>query len=268
MFPIYLINLDRDAERLKWMAGQLESLGFPYERFSAFTPATVPDRLAARFHRRALDVIMPADIACFASHLGVAERLLESDHPYCLVLEDDVEIECSADELQALGETCRDFDILKLNMWPKGPTLQIDEAARFRIVRYFQVPQGTGSFFLTRRGAEGLLKRAEQVAIPVDGFLRREAYSTFDIAGVLPPPIPQDRFGPSSLDPENIRAKRPRRYFHGSRGEFRWLRQVFGRIQTLGVRATVRLWLTSLRMHAKGVKRDLRSEYVLRPHRR
>jgi glycosyl transferase, family 25 len=112
---IYLINLDRDTERLAWMDAQLASRGLGYERVQALTPHSIPEQIAQRFTPKALEVLLANNITCFSSHLAVAEKLLASEHSYCLVLEDDVEILCSADELCALGANCTDFDILKLN---------------------------------------------------------------------------------------------------------------------------------------------------------
>jgi len=262
---IYLINLDRDPERLSWMDRQLLARGLDYERFPAMTPETVPDRIARRFHERARDVLLPNNIACFASHLAVAERLIASEEPFCLVLEDDVEIVGSGDELRAIGAKCGAYDMLKLNDWPKTPTLEVDNAGAFHIVRYLQVPRGTGSYFLTRQGAQKLLERAVRLAISTDNFIRAEAYLHLDIAGVTPPPIPQDRFGTSSLDPAKLRGKaRNRRYFYDAQSPTGAWTRAIQMVRQIGAANVARLQMARVVMKARGVKRDLQSRYVLK----
>jgi glycosyl transferase, family 25 len=262
---IYLINLDRDTERLTWMDAQLGSRELCYERIQALTPHNIPRQIAQRFTLRALEVLLPNNIACFSSHLAVAEKLLASEDRYCLVLEDDVEILCSADELRALGAKCTDFDILKLNDWPKCPTLEVGVTEGHRVIRYLQVPRGTGSYFLSRTGAEKLLTRAVGLAISTDNFLRAEAYRHLDIGGVVPPPIPQDRFGTSSLDPAKLRGKaRNRRYYYAGQNSTSAIAQMVGCARKTGLTNFVRLWAARLRMKLNGVTKDLRAQYVLK----
>jgi glycosyl transferase family 25 len=268
LMKIYLINLDRDSQRLAWMDAQFKARNLEYERSPAWTPETVPEHLAQRFHKRASEILLPNNIACFASHLAVAEKLLASEEPYCLVLEDDVEILCSAEEIGAIGAKCCCFDMLKLNDWPKTPTLEIDTAGEYRIIRYHQVPRGTGAYFLSRKGAEKILRRAVQLAISTDNFIRAEAYLHLDIAGVMPPPIPQDRFGASSLDPQKVRSKtRNKRYFYEAPGRGGGLIRAIRMAKQIGTVNYARLELARVIMKANGVKRDHRSQYVLKTKR-
>lgn len=262
---IYLINLDRDAKRLAWMEAQFEARDLQFERYPALAPETIPAHIAERFHERASEILLPNNIACFASHLAVAEKLLVSEEPYCLVLEDDVEIMCSATELRAIGATCVCFDMLKLNDWPKSPTLEIDTAGDYRIIRYHQVPRGTGAYFLSRHGAEKFLLRAMQLAISTDNFIRAEAYIHLNIAGVMPPPILQDRFETSSLDPNKLRSKaRNRRYFYRTPEKGRIVLRAIRMAQQIGARNYARLELARVIMKLNRVKRDIQSQYVLK----
>ena len=43
MPPIYVINLDRDVERMASLAGSLAALGLPYRRIPAVLGQQVPD---------------------------------------------------------------------------------------------------------------------------------------------------------------------------------------------------------------------------------
>ncbi len=263
---IFLINLDRDVKRLRWMETQLNAHNLQYERFRALTPDTIPEHIAQRFHKRAGEILLPNNIACFSSHLAVAEKLLSSHEPYCLVLEDDVEIMCSSEELKVIGTNCRLFDMLKLNDWAKTPTLEIGIAGSYKIVRYHHVPRGTGAYFLSRRGAAKFLHRAVQLAISTDNFIRAEAYVHLNIAGVMPPPILQDRFGTSSLDPKALRDKaRNRKYFYDAPQKGGPVVREFQLASEIGVINYVRLQLATIIMKSKGIKRDTHSRYILKP---
>jgi glycosyl transferase family 25 len=261
---IYVINLDCNPERLDWIDGQLRRRGLDYERFAAFTHETIPPTIRVRFHARALEALLPNNIASFSSHLGVAERLLASQEPACLVLEDDVELLCSAEELHAIADRGGRFDMVKLNDWPKSATLEVGRAGGFRLVRYLQVPRGAGSYFLTRRGAERLLAHAVGLAISTDNFIRAEAYLHLDIVGVVPPPMPQDRFGVSSIDPTRLRGKsRNRGYFYAAQSKAGVLTRFARMMGQLGAHNLLRLQIAQLLMKARRVTRDLEGRYVL-----
>lgn len=210
---VLVINLDRDQDRLDWMSPQLDALGLPWSRQSAFTPDTVPDRIRRNFAPAAETVLLPNNIASFASHLAAIETAAEVDD-WTLVLEDDVAIECTADDLQALVAAASDANahILRLATPAKSSTIDIQNISGFRVIQYLNVPRGAGAYAIDRIGAEQVLKRATGLVITTDNFLRDVAGYGVATLGVMPPPIPQDRFGESSIDPGRVRQKRAPRY--------------------------------------------------------
>lgn len=264
---IYVINLARDEARWRWCAEQAERLGLTLTRFEAFTPQTTPERFRSRFNARAPEVLLPNNIASFSSHLGVAEQVLNGEEESCLVLEDDIEFLCGADDMRALHQASLAFDILKLNYAAKAPTLAIERCGDYEIVRYLQVPRGAGSYFLTKKGAATLLQRAQDLAISTDNFIRAEAYYSLDIAGVMPTPVPQERFGGSSLDPTQSRKDRRKTkpYTYRTDERARGLIRALRAAQVLGPVTAARMFLGRLMMSLRGVKRDDGGAYVIRP---
>ncbi|WP_322893873.1 MULTISPECIES: glycosyltransferase family 25 protein [unclassified Yoonia] len=92
---IWLINLDRDTDRLAKMQRQLDAMGLAYTRFPAINGKDRADELAARVDAQAYarnmgQDISPGHIGCYASHVTVWEILAASPHKVGLVLEDDV----------------------------------------------------------------------------------------------------------------------------------------------------------------------------------
>lgn len=92
---IWLINLDRDKDRLAAMESQLDAMGLPYTRFAAIYGKDHVEELSKRADARAYarnmgSPILPGKMGCYASHIAVWEAFLASDHKVALILEDDV----------------------------------------------------------------------------------------------------------------------------------------------------------------------------------
>ena len=92
---IWLINLDRDTERLAGMKKQLADMGLNYTRFPAIYGKDHAEELAKRadataYARNMGSPILPGKMGCYASHIAVWEAFLASDYKVALILEDDV----------------------------------------------------------------------------------------------------------------------------------------------------------------------------------
>jgi len=92
----YLINLDRNPERLEFMRGQLDRLGIAFERFPAVwgKGLSESERKAGFSRTRSFIAagkrLSDAEVGVAMSHVGCCRRMVEGDVPYALVLEDDV----------------------------------------------------------------------------------------------------------------------------------------------------------------------------------
>jgi len=125
MPPIFVINLDRDVERMASLAGSLKSLGLEYVRVPAVLGKEVPgwEKLvdASLYGDRNRNVMpRPGEVGCYLSHLKAMEEFLRTDAPWCVILEDDVEIlPACLPVLAALGEK-DDWDLAKLFCFHSG----------------------------------------------------------------------------------------------------------------------------------------------------
>lgn len=92
---IYVVNLDRNPERLSFMREQLGRIGVPFERVSAvygkaLTPAEMRERFAGvRSFIASKKRMSASEIGCALSHLKIYRKMVEEDVPVALVLEDD-----------------------------------------------------------------------------------------------------------------------------------------------------------------------------------
>ena len=94
-FQTFVINLDRDTERMAFMDGQLARLGIPYERISAFRgsdPEAIGAYDAEAAYAQGGYRLGEGEIGCAASHRRAYELVAERGLAYALILEDDVEL--------------------------------------------------------------------------------------------------------------------------------------------------------------------------------
>lgn len=94
MYSVFVINLDKDTERMQFMHEQLTSLNIQFKREVAVlgklyqpTPEEYDENLAVAKGGHAL---IPGEIGCALSHSHVLQKIVSEKVPYTLVLEDDV----------------------------------------------------------------------------------------------------------------------------------------------------------------------------------
>lgn len=178
--PVYLINLPRDAERLRRMAAQLDALGLGYERIDAVLGRALgPDELAALYdperNRRFFhDPLVPGEIGCYASHLRVWQRVIDSDAQAALVLEDDVILRPAlVPVLRAVAALPPRWDMVKLiGRDAESPQRSWPLADGVELIAYRRVPSLTSAYIVSRRGAGKLLAHRRPFFRPVDTDLR------------------------------------------------------------------------------------------------
>ena len=108
---VYLINLDRDTERLKKMSEQLTKLNIDFTRF----PAVLGSQVKTSSHLTELCLKYCTDgiKGCALSHKTIWEEMITNNYKYVLVLEDDA---IFADDFEHMFKTGweqvpKDFDI-------------------------------------------------------------------------------------------------------------------------------------------------------------
>ncbi len=194
MPPIYVINLDKDKERMAALDAHLRSRGFEYVRVAAVLGKEVPDweqlvdsaRYSIRNRRPAP---RPGEVGCTLSHLKALELFLRSEAPWCVVLEDDVELlpDC-AEILRALGEK-DDWDLVKLFCIHAGMPIRkrrLDGA--HHLVVHLTRTTSSAAYAVNRHGAEALLKSLRPITEQVDHALDRPWETGLRIRGVRPMP--------------------------------------------------------------------------------
>lgn len=125
MVKAFVINLDKDIERMEFMARQLTALGIPYERYPAVRPEQVgpEEHDASAASTQGGHTLIPGELGCAASHKRVYETILAQGLEYALVLEDDVELPlnfASIIEREVMRNRGR-WEYLLFDYWQPGP---------------------------------------------------------------------------------------------------------------------------------------------------
>ncbi|MCO8100048.1 glycosyltransferase family 25 protein [Acinetobacter indicus] len=179
----YLINLDGSHERLKCATQQLESVNWSFERFSAVDGrgkaltefVNYDDQGAQQILGRSL---MNSELGCYLSHYTCAEKFLNTEADYLVVLEDDMQID--PDFKAKLGDLLeyldhhKELDWYLINIAAKKKKLskditQIEDMSLWHAF-YFPI-RGLGLIW-SRRGAEAFIEAGRTMTMPVDIFFQ------------------------------------------------------------------------------------------------
>jgi glycosyl transferase, family 25 len=202
---VWLINLDRSTARRATMEARLAALGLPYTRFAGIDGRAEWDRLVAgvdlpAFRRNVGREVLPGEIGCYASHLGVWQALLDSPHEVALVLEDDVVFHDDFLPALDLVLAARDrWDMVKLNVIrAKQPVLR-HRLGPYRLNACLGAFTGMGAYLVTRDFARAQMPALHPVRRPVDHALDHFDARTFRHYGLEPFPSHVDDGNQSTI---------------------------------------------------------------------
>lgn len=200
----YLINLDEDADRLAWMAGELGRAGIAFTRVPAVRGDAVPESVARHFPKPGEPTgLRRGEIGCYASHLAIHQMFLaDPGLDAALVLEDDLEAGPTlAPLLAALDRLPPGWDLVRLSNPAKAPALKVTEiVSGAELVKYLRVPNNTGAYLISRAGAAKMAVFDGVKRWPIDEDMRRPWDRDLATYGVLPPPVRSNIFDTSSIE--------------------------------------------------------------------
>ena len=189
---IYVINLDRDIERLNSVRANLSSLDLAFERLPAVMGKDVPEwqkfvDLPTYAWRNRMDSPRAGEVGCDLSHLKAMETFLRTDAPWCVILEDDVEVlpACAA-VLRTLAEK-DDWDLVKLYNNHSGmPVRKRALSAGHQLVAHLTRTTCSAAYVINRRAATCLLKSMLPITEQVDHALDRPWETGLRTRGIRP----------------------------------------------------------------------------------
>ncbi|TCS05178.1 glycosyl transferase family 25 [Rhizobium sp. BK418] len=178
---IYVINLDRSADRWKALSDQAKALQFDLVRIAGVDGREVPADQRSGLDERAFQrnngrTLLAGEYGCYRSHLKALAAFLETGAAACIIVEDDIVL--SADLVarsEAALAAVPGADVIKLvNHRIVGFRAVATSHAGDEIGRATHGPQGSAACYaVTRIGALKLLKQMAVMRFPWDMELER-----------------------------------------------------------------------------------------------
>jgi glycosyl transferase family 25 len=184
--PIWVLNLKKDTQRLRFIAGQLRALKLPFTVVEALDGAllTAEDwklyskERALKFSKREL---VPGEVGCALSHARMWERMVRGNIPEVLIFEDDVRIgRALPDILRNRRRLPKDWELV--NFSTDAPQEPFGEFITdiYRASRHKELPDRGSAYLVNLKGARKLLDHAYPIGHTADGLTWRT-----DITGVV-----------------------------------------------------------------------------------
>ena len=192
----FVINLDKNPERLEFMCEQFARLGLEVERFRAHYGKAFTREELRRYHSRIRSFIAfqkkmePPKVAVALSHSEVYQTILDRNLPYALVLEDDIILDDGFPAALARAEKVLDPDrpqVFSFNGYGLDPDDGIQEEIR-EVSRMWCAD----AYVITREAARRIRKANFPVLTSADSFKRYHRLYGVELYRVLPATVRQD----------------------------------------------------------------------------
>lgn len=189
---IYLVNLDKDTEKLAFMTRQLDAIGLKFERIPAVYGKAIPTHEFKKMYSPLRwwcavgRPIVPAEVGCAYSHFGIYEKM-QSGEAVC-ILEDDVVLD------SAFAERLKEVERFVNPSLPQVIMLSSHNQPRegCGIVRSSDA-MCTDAYVITRPAAEAILKVNRPLIVPCDHWWRWEKSGHIELYHALPTVAKQDQ---------------------------------------------------------------------------
>jgi glycosyl transferase, family 25 len=186
---VYVINLDRQMDRLRWMERNLGEAEIAFRRVRAVDATRLKPNFVTRRTKDNDHKLTRFDVAAIMSHRKAWRALLRSSAPHCVVFEDDIHIGHGFAALAAaLDAGAATFDIVKLES--VGERVLIDKGKGYNVGGRRLCPlrsayMGAAGYVVNRKAAAALLQSTRSLAVPIDWYMFADNYLTSNRHTVL-----------------------------------------------------------------------------------
>ena len=172
MHDIFVMNLDRHPQRLRFMKAQLDALGLPFHRVPSFDgrqPGALKNAVVAPYAGLA-----KGEVATFMTHRQAWIEIAERDLDCGIVMEDDIAIATDFASLEVPKEILGQADMIKFDFHPRASRCgtKVVPLTGTRNLRRLYGKENSGSCYLvTRSGAKKLIEKSKDYVLPIDLYL-------------------------------------------------------------------------------------------------
>ncbi len=179
----YLINLDKDTDRLGFFKANFDRLDIPFERIPAvdgrtYSEQDYQDFMRTRprnYNRTQTKTWLRGQMGCFLSHFAAWEKIAAGDENFCAVFEDDIHI---SDDLKHILQSDswipQDVDVIRLETSTNRVRLRSQPLLTFRNRKLYSVNSTSwcaGAYIISKKTAQKLIDLEEQYHEPADVIL-------------------------------------------------------------------------------------------------
>lgn len=195
MPPLYVINLDRDKDRLESLRRNFEGLGFSFERVAAIVGKDLYDwrervDMATYAGRNRQDEPRPGEVGCYLSHLKAMETFLQTDARWCVIFEDDVELLPDCAEVFDALDKREDWDMVKLFNFHSGlPVRKGRLSEKHDLVIHLTRTTSAAAYAINRKAAGKLVRTMLPITEQLDHAHDRPWETGIRVRGVRPMPV-------------------------------------------------------------------------------
>lgn len=209
---VYVINLERNPERLEFIAQRLESLKIDFVRVDAVDGYALDKEYVKEFREQSKRPTgwKEGQIGCFLSHRKVWELISAGDEDCGIVFEDDLHIADSIKKvISDLGWMPGDADVVRLENttnWVK--ITNVGKVQQRDICLLGSDSWCTGAYVITKQAANYLINQDRSLWLPSDTYMFSKSLSQvarqLNIYQFNPSLVCQDKFS-ESVDGESQR---------------------------------------------------------------
>lgn len=170
----FLINLDKDKDRLAAADAQLKKSGISYERFTAIYAKELPQEeieQKVNYFRWWCCLgreILPGEVGCALSHYSLYQKMIDENIPYACILEDDIVLESNFKPTLNRVEQWLDAGMPQVVLLSNHS----DEPEYGEEIRKVSTGLCTESYIITQPAAKALLKENFPICVPCDHWGR------------------------------------------------------------------------------------------------
>ena len=195
MISAFVINLDKDKDRLEALDARLGALGISYTRVPGVWGTQFSDDLKPYFclpnGELAETPLAAGEIGAYASHLRAMKMIVDQNLPYGLIFEDDaLPLPSLVSTLNQIEKFPAGWDIIRLCGLLKrsvAPLFEIEPGTDF--VFYSRIPLGAAAYLVSNAGARNFLADRGPRVEPLDVEIARHWFYDLKVFGVVPRPV-------------------------------------------------------------------------------
>ena len=194
-YKVFVINLERSKDRMRFMKQQLDAQGIPFEQISAvdgrlLTDDEIQQATEKPSFPRFYASLSTGEIGCYLSHRLAWQRIIDKELDWALILEDDVELQPGFFDLvkQTMEEGTTPF----LHLDPRQRELgkQIRKIGKGHALFHTPTcPLRACAYALTNQQSQTLCDKIQATDRPVDTRLQMAAWQGDLVVHALHPLI-------------------------------------------------------------------------------